>query len=57
MYGETPFVLYTVCLNHVVQKVESSTGGTVMYNVNPWELSWKQLRFRVRCGSFHGIKT
>ena len=25
MYGETPFVFYTVCINHVVEKVASST--------------------------------
>ena len=25
MFGETPFVTYTVCVNHVVEKVVSST--------------------------------
>ena len=25
MYGETPFVSYTVCVNHVVEKVVIST--------------------------------
>ena len=34
MYSETPFVSYTVCINHVVEKVVSSTGGTVVYNAN-----------------------
>ena len=57
MYDETPFVSYTVCVNHVVEKkVVSSTGGTVVYNTNisvravveaaeiPWKLRklpWK----------------
>ena len=27
MYGEPPFVSYTVCVNHVVENVLSSTGG------------------------------
>ena len=34
MCGETPFVPYTVCVNHVAEKVVSSTGGTVVYNTN-----------------------
>ena len=56
LYGETPFVSYTVCVNHAVQKVGSSTGRTVVYNTNlsvgavveaaeiPWKLrklQWK----------------
>ena len=32
MYGETPFVSYTVCVNHDVERVVSSTGGTEVYN-------------------------
>ena len=32
--GETSSVSYTVCVNHVVEKVVSSTGGTVVYNTN-----------------------
>ena len=62
MYGEIPFVSYTVCVNHVVEKVVSCTGGTVVYNTNiflgavveaaemPWKLRklpWKQnIKFR-----------
>ena len=53
MYGETPSVSYTVCVNHVVEKVVSFTGGTVVYNTIlsvgavveaaeiPLKLSWK----------------
>ena len=49
MYGETPFVSYTVCVSHVVEKLVSSTGGTVVYNTNisvravveAAEISWK----------------
>ena len=57
LYGKTPFVSYTVCVNHVAEKVCSSTGGTiVVYNTNisvgavveaaeiPWKLRklpWK----------------
>ena len=49
LYGETPFVSCTVCVNHVVGKVVSSTGGTVVYNTNIYvgpvvgaaEIPWK----------------
>ena len=49
MYGETPFVSYAVCVNHVVEKVVSSTGGTVVYKtiisvgavVEAAEMPWK----------------
>ena len=49
VYGETPFVSYTVCINHVVEKVVSSTGGTVVYKTNlsvgaveeATEIQWK----------------
>ena len=34
VYGETPFGSCTVCYSHVVEKVVSSSGGTVVYNTN-----------------------
>ena len=58
LYGESLFVAHTVCVNHVVEKVVSSAGGTaVTMQIYPGELSWKPLRLRGSCGSFHGSKT
>ena len=30
LYGETPFVSHTACVNHVVEKLVSSTAGLLL---------------------------
>ena len=49
LYGETPFVSYTVFVNHVVENVLNSTGDTAVHNkdmsegpvVEAAEIPWK----------------
>ena len=58
MYGKTPFVSYTVCVTHAVEKVVGTIAGTVVYNTNISVADVVEAaKFRENCGSFHGGKT